>query len=79
MNFVQTQKKKKKKKELHNQLDEFYRRIKLTDLFKNTRKEADLFDKEYRFKSKNKDWVPTRIHHTVDTFMEVSKKTLMNS
>ena len=59
---------------MHNQLDEFYRRIKLKARFHGNRKEAELSDKEYRFKSKSKHWVPTKTHDTIDTFTKVTKK-----
>ena len=35
-----------------------------------------LSNKEYRFKSKSKRWVPTKIHHALDTFMEATKKDI---
>ena len=43
LNFVPTQN-RMNTKELHNQLDEFYRRIKLKAHFQDTRKEVDLSD-----------------------------------
>lgn len=56
-------------------MDEFYRRIKLKAQSQDTRKQADLFDEKYRFKSKdNKHWVCTKILHTIDTFKEATKK-----
>ena len=75
LNFVPTQN-KINKKELHNQLDKFYRRIKLKAHFQDTCKQADLSDDEYRFKIKSKHWVSTKIHHTVDTFIEATKKDI---
>ena len=38
--------------------------------------QVDLSNEEYRFKSKNKHWVPTRIHHTIDTFIEATNKDI---
>ena len=64
------------KKELHNQLYKFFRMIKLTAHFHDTTKQAGLSNKEYRFKSKNKHWVPTKIHHAIDTFLEATKKDI---
>ena len=64
------------KKEVHNQLHKFFRCIKLTAHFHDTTKQADLSNKEYRFKGKNKHWVPTKIHHALDTFMEATKKDI---
>ena len=61
------------KKELNNQLDEFYRRIKLKAHFQGTLKVAELSDEEYRFKNKSKYWVPKNLHHTRDTFIEATK------
>ena len=55
LNFVPTQ----NKKELHNQLDEFYKPIKLKAHFQDTCKQVDLSNEENRFKSKSKHWVPT--------------------
>ena len=78
MNFAPTQN-KINKRELHNQLDEFYRRIKLKAHLQDIIKQANLSDKQYRFKSKSNSWVPTKIHHTIDTFIEAAKKTLMNT
>ena len=53
---------------------------KLKARFQDTLKQADLSDEECRFKSKNnKHQVPTKTHHTIDTFIEATKKTLMNS
>ena len=63
--------KKQNKKELHNQLDEFYRRIKLKTHFQDT-----LSDEAYRFKSKIKCWVPTKIDHAIDTLIEATKKDI---
>ena len=60
--------------QLHNQLDKFYRHIKLKARFQDTLKQADLFDEEYRFKSKSKHWAPTKTDDTVDTFIEARKK-----
>ena len=59
--------KKQNKKELHNQLDEFYRRIKLKTHFQDYRKQVDLSDEAYKFKSKIKYWVLTKIDHAIDT------------
>ena len=36
----------------------------------------DLSGEEYRFKSKNKHWVPTKVHYTIDTFIEVAKNDI---
>ena len=62
LNFVPTQN-KINKKELHDQLEEFYRRRKLKSHFQDIRKQADLSEEEYRFKSKNKHWVPKNTPH----------------
>ena len=63
LDFVQNQT-NINKKELHNQLDEFYRCIKPKAHFEDMHKQANLFDEEYRFKSKsNKNWVPTKTYH----------------
>ena len=70
LNFVSTQD-KINKKELHNQLDNFFRHIKLRSHFQDTCKQADLSDEE--FKSKSKYWVPTKTHHTIDPFIEATK------
>ena len=51
-NFVLTQN-KINKKGLHNQLDKFYRRIKLKAHFQDTHKQVNLSDKEYRFANAN--------------------------
>ena len=55
-------------------MDEFYRRIKLKGHFQDTRKQTDLSDEEHRFNSKNKHWVPTKIHHTIGIFIEATTK-----
>ena len=68
--------KKRNKKELHNQLDEFYRRIKLKTHFQDYSKQVDLSDEAHRFKSKIKYWVPTKIDHAIDTLIEVTKKDI---
>ena len=62
-------------------MDEFCKRIKLRAHFYGTHKQADLSDEEYRFKSKNKHWVPTKTehHHTIDTFIESKKKDINGS
>ena len=52
-NFVRNQN-KVNKNELHNQMDELYRRIKVKAHFQDTRKQADLSDAEYRLKAKAK-------------------------
>ena len=77
MNFVPTQN-EINKKELHNQLDEFYRRIKLKAHFQDILKQIDLSNKKYRFERKSKYWVLTKIHHTVDTSIEATKKKDIN-
>ena len=43
---------KTNKKELHNQLDEFYRCTKVKAHFQDTHKKADLSEEEYRLKAK---------------------------
>ena len=73
MNFVPTQN-EINKTELHNQLDEFYRRIKLKTHFQDILKQIDLSNKKYRFERKSKYWVLTKIHQTVDTSIEATKK-----
>ena len=57
-------------------MDKFCRRIKLKTHFQDTRKQADLSDKEYSFKSKSKLSVPTKIHHIIDTFIKLTKKEI---
>ena len=55
-------------------MGEFYRRIKLKGHFQDTRKQTDLSDGEHGFNSKNKHWVPTKIHHTIGIFIEATTK-----
>ena len=56
-------------------MNQFYRCIKLKAHFQDTRKQANIFGKEYRFKSKsNKNGVPAKPNHTIDKFMEATKK-----
>ena len=59
-------------------MDELYWHIKVKAHFQDTCKQADLSDAEYRFKSKSKNWVPTKIHHAIDTFLDTTKKALTN-
>ena len=55
-------------------MKEFYRPIKLKAHFQDTHKQVDLSDEESRFKSKNdKHRVPTKTHHTINTFIEATK------
>ena len=57
-----------------NKREEFYRCIKLKFHFQDTLKQVDLSDEEYRFRNKNKHWVPTKVHHTIGPFIEAIKK-----
>ena len=63
------------KKTNFNEINGFYRRIKLKAHFKeqtnNTKTEEDIFRKPT-----DKTWIPPKNHHTIETFMEAANNEI---
>ena len=67
------------KNELDNNLNNFLRLIKLEAHFKDSINN-DTDDKNIMFKeNKNKDWTPSKNHHTIDIFFEALKKDIKST
>ena len=64
------------KKILQEETNQFLRRIKLKSYFGETTAHEKTEEQIFRPKS---DWVPTKIHHSVETFCEAVKNELKNS
>ena len=63
---------------INNQFEDFFRRIKLRAYLKN-KKNKNLSSEEDRFqKSTNKNWIPTNIHHSIETFIEATPNEIQN-
>ena len=63
------------KKELKNDLDVFFRRIKLKAYFKDSPNETNSKKSELYFPSKT-NWTPKDNHHSIETYIEAVKKDL---
>ena len=74
LNFIPTPK-LYNKKELKNDLDVFFRRIKLKAYFKDNPNETKSKKSELYFPSKT-NWTPKDNHHSIDTYIEAVKKDL---
>ena len=58
-----------------NEINGFYRRIKLKAHFKDQTNRAII--KEYMFrKPTDKTWIPKKNHHTIETFIEATNKEI---
>ena len=64
------------KKILQDETNQFLRRVKLKSYFGETTAHEKTEEQIFRPKS---DWVPTKIHHSVETFCEAVKNELKNS
>ena len=63
------------KKELKNDLDVFFRRIKLKAYFKDSPNETNSKKSEFNFPSKT-NWTPKDSHQSIETYIEAVKKDL---
>ena len=74
-NFVRTIKKFNKKL-LDEEINDFYRHIKLKVHFRDNTKFKEQTEKEIFKKQANKKWAPNKNHHTVETFIEATKNVI---
>ena len=70
LNFVPMQKYFNKKK-FFNEINAFYRRIKLKEHFKDKTNKSKTEEDIFR-KPNDKTWIPPKNHHTVETFIEAT-------
>ena len=74
-NFVRTIKKFNKKL-LDEEINDFYRHIKLKVHFRDNTKFKEQTEKEIFKKQANKKWAPNKNHHTIETFIEATKNVI---
>ena len=59
------------KKKFFNEINAFYRRIKLKEHFKDKTNKSKTEEDIFR-KPNDKTWIPPKNHHTVETFIEAT-------
>ena len=76
-NFVPTQT-NFSKTTLNEELEDFYKSIKLKAHFKNAEKKDRFSEKNIFRKPTNKTWVPDNNHHSIETFIEATRNEINN-
>ena len=64
------------KKTFGKEIDDFQRRIKLKAHFKDTASNQHLTENKIFKKLTSKSWIPTKIHDTVETFIEATNNDI---
>ena len=75
LNFVPTQK-RYDKKQLDQDLQNFYRLIKLKGYFKDSSEQQYEKNEATLFKQQNRNWTPHRNHHSIETFIDIVQKDI---
>ena len=75
LNFVPTEK-NFDKKTFDKEINSFYRRIKLKPHFKEAASNQYLTEDNIFKKRSSKLWVPTKNHHTIETFIKATKNNI---